>query len=116
MSVSTGLYGRDLGLGLKNFHIARHTSLSTTEGETPFHDTNTASYLETTVFSIDPKTGEIGVEWVNPDGGRLPVQIALREERLYYTGDLSSFREYLGYDDTVKSVVYKWVSSEELGI
>jgi hypothetical protein len=56
-------------------------------------------------FSIDSKTGEIGVEWVNPDGGRPPVQIALREERLYYTGDLSSFREYLGYDDTVKSVV-----------
>lgn len=116
MCVSTGLYGRDLGLGLKNFHVARHTTVSTAEGDTPFHDTKTASYLETAIFSIDQKTGEIEIEWVNPDGGRPPVQVALREERLYYTGDLSSFREYLGYDDTVKSVVYKWVPHEELGI
>ncbi|KAF8230315.1 hypothetical protein L208DRAFT_1378568 [Tricholoma matsutake] len=86
------------------FHVARHTTVSTAEGDTPFHDTKTASYLETAIFSIDQKTGEIEIEWVNPDGGRPPVQVALREERLYYTGDLSSFREYLGYDDTVKSV------------
>jgi len=111
MCVSTGLYGRDLGLGSKNFHVARHTIISTAEGDTPFHDTKTASYLETTIFSINPKTGEIEIEWVNVDSGRPPVQIALRDERLYYTGDLSSFREYLGYDDTVKSVVYKWVPS-----
>jgi len=94
----------------------------------PFHDTKNALYLETTVvrptfipqthafsyfrqFSIDPKTGEIEIEWVNTDGGRPPVQIALREERLYYTGDLSSFREYLGYDDTIKLVVCSASSS-----
>jgi hypothetical protein len=64
-----------------------------------------------TQFSVNPKTGEIEIEWVNPDGGRPPVQIALRDERLYYTGDLSSFREYLGYDDTVKLVVCSISSS-----
>lgn len=36
--------------------------------------------------------------------GRPPIQIALREDRIYYTGDFSSFREYLGEDDAVPVV------------
>ncbi|RDB27845.1 hypothetical protein Hypma_002132 [Hypsizygus marmoreus] len=111
MCVSTGLYGKSLGLGLKNFHLPRHTKASTAAGDVPFHDLRSASYLETSIFDIDPVSGEIEIEWVNPDGSRPPVQIALREERIYYTGDLSSFKEYL-HGDNVFPVVFKWVHSE----
>ncbi|KAF9459661.1 hypothetical protein BDZ94DRAFT_1324618 [Collybia nuda] len=111
MCVTTGLYGQALGLGKKNFHMARHTRHSTAEGAIPYHDRNAAVYLETTVYSIDSPTGEIGVAWVNPDGSHPPIQIALREERLYYTGDFSSFRDYLGDDDAVP-VVFKWIQSQ----
>jgi len=113
MCVTTGLYGQSLGLGLKNFHIPRHTNVSTVSGDVPFHDHHTASYLETNVFSIDPSSGDMEIVWVNPDGSRPPVQIALREERLYYTGDLSSFRGYLSeHSDKVVSVVFKWLHDD----
>jgi len=115
MCVSTGLYGQSLGLGLRNFHVPRHSLISTAQGDGPFHDHATAQHLETKVFSIDAITGEIEVEWVNPDGGRPSVHIALREERLYYVGDLDTFREHLGYDGIVP-VVYKWVANHDNGI
>lgn len=87
MCVSTGLYGRDLGLGLKKFalriplsssfyvldciqfsccpshHRVKYVDsqknlfiiliiLLAAEGDTPFHDTKTASYLETAIVSV----------------------------------------------------------------
>jgi hypothetical protein len=41
---------------------------------------------------------------LNQFAGRPPIQIALREERIYYTGDFSSFKEYLGEDNVVPVV------------
>ncbi|TFK32010.1 hypothetical protein BDQ12DRAFT_692600 [Crucibulum laeve] len=110
MAVAAGLYGRTLGPGSKNFHLARHTRISTPAHELPRRDEETAMHIETTVFAIDPATGEIDVHWVNPDGKLAYVQVVVLQERIYYTGDPEALEAYAG--DTVHTVVYKWVPME----
>ncbi|EDR11246.1 uncharacterized protein LACBIDRAFT_324860 [Laccaria bicolor S238N-H82] len=63
-------------------------------GDRPLQDHKGATHFETSVFSIDPDTHEIDIQWVNPDGSLPPVHIVLMDERIFYVGDVMAFRDY----------------------
>lgn len=109
MCVITGMYGQSLGAMSKNFHLPRYTSLSTKPGDRPLQDHKGATHFETSVFSIDPDTHEIDIQWVNPDGSLPPVHIVLMDERIFYVGDVMAFRDYT--DAVVTPVVFRWASA-----
>ncbi|RDX43155.1 hypothetical protein OH76DRAFT_1488051 [Lentinus brumalis] len=44
-------------------------------------------YAETTVFGVDPSTGKITVQWVNPDGTVVNPHFYLYQSTVYGTGD-----------------------------
>ncbi|KAF8888591.1 hypothetical protein BD779DRAFT_1672257 [Infundibulicybe gibba] len=100
MCIAAGFYGQVMQLGFKNFHLPRHTFLSTPEGDPPHHDQTRAALVETTVFSIDGDTGEMGFS--HPE-----VYTVLRDTLLYYTGDVEAFQEYI--DAPIIPAALVWV-------
>ncbi|KAI0696861.1 hypothetical protein C8T65DRAFT_29763 [Cerioporus squamosus] len=44
-------------------------------------------YAETTIFSVDPSTGKITVQWVNADGSVVYPSVYLYQTNVYLTGD-----------------------------
>ncbi|KDQ61014.1 hypothetical protein JAAARDRAFT_191135 [Jaapia argillacea MUCL 33604] len=59
------------------------------------YDTNAIGYAETTIFTVDPDTGDIGIDWFNPDYTAL-LYIVLYQSYLYVTGDVSAFEGQIG--------------------
>ncbi|RXW20999.1 hypothetical protein EST38_g4859 [Candolleomyces aberdarensis] len=106
MAVVAGPLGNDVGPYSKNFHLPRHTQFSSIPGSGPNHDKLQAYLYETSVFSHSPDGGEIEVQWVNTNGQYTNTEIALMDDRIYYTGDISAFRSYTNMK--VDHLAFKW--------
>ncbi|KAF9448046.1 hypothetical protein P691DRAFT_760245 [Macrolepiota fuliginosa MF-IS2] len=107
MAVVSGFYGQRLERNSKNFHLPRHTTAYTPANDVPFHHHDVAQHVETTVFSLNPTSGEIQVLWVNPDRSKITPHVVIYNERLYYAGNIHLFGEYVG--GQVEEVIYKWI-------
>ncbi|EAU88200.2 hypothetical protein CC1G_03872 [Coprinopsis cinerea okayama7 len=111
MAIAAGQLGNNLSPVSKNFHIARHTRFSVAAGDGPQHDREQSIMYETTVFSYDPDDEEIEAQWVNADGNYVDAQIALHDNRIYYTGNINEFHAFA--DSEVQHVTFKWYPSSK---
>ncbi|TFK27425.1 hypothetical protein FA15DRAFT_666505 [Coprinopsis marcescibilis] len=118
MAISTDPFGSDLAPMSKNFHLAGHIRFSTIPGSRPtarHRDDQDlrlreAVLYETNVFSYNPDSEEIEVQWVNKDDNYIEVMTALVSGRIYYTGDIQAFRKYAR--TKVERVAFKWHPSK----
>ncbi|KAF8915369.1 hypothetical protein CPB85DRAFT_425553 [Mucidula mucida] len=112
MCIVVGLFGDNLGPGSKNFHIARTTSGTTYPADTLMHDPDAGTLMEISVFSLEPETNEIFIDWTNSDGTHPVTYILAHNERIYFTGDIIAVRDYLDLD--INLVAFKWVPTDFL--
>ncbi|KAJ7796934.1 hypothetical protein B0H14DRAFT_3874609 [Mycena olivaceomarginata] len=106
MCVAAGPFGEFIGPSTKAFHLPRHAPGGNEKGPRWSPELNT--FILTSAFSLNPDSKEITVHWVNPDGDSPPTTIALADERVFYTGDVSAFEEVVGGSD-VEVVAFNWV-------
>ncbi|KZT61513.1 hypothetical protein CALCODRAFT_506097 [Calocera cornea HHB12733] len=96
-------YDMSLGAGNTNYLIFADWGQNTTVGTPPTYvEGAAAGWTETSVFSIDPATGALGVHWVNPDGTYASPVFLLYSpstNMVYVTGDVDLLGTTLGVDD-----------------
>ncbi|KAF5331998.1 hypothetical protein D9611_008980 [Ephemerocybe angulata] len=109
---STGLnsllasYDNNLYLGPGNYNTVfmSTATLSTPAGSRQVADVTKGpvQYSESTVFRIDPATGIVTAQWVNPDGKVVPVYFAMwtrtqngrTTKSLFFTGDIAAYKAH----------------------
>ncbi|EJU00855.1 hypothetical protein DACRYDRAFT_23161 [Dacryopinax primogenitus] len=95
-------YDMSLGAGNANYLIFSDWGMNTPVGTPPTYvEGAAAGWTETSVFSIDPATGALGVNWVNPDGSYPDVYMVYSQSvnMIYVTGDVDLLATTLGVDD-----------------
>ncbi|TEB36229.1 hypothetical protein FA13DRAFT_1238851 [Coprinellus micaceus] len=110
LAVTAGPFGVDLEPYSKNFHLPRHTLFNSIPGAGPNHDKAQAFLFETSVFMLNPDGDEIEVQWVNRNGQHTQTEVAVVNDRVYFTGDLQAFRTYSS--QKVDHVELKWYPSD----
>ncbi|KAI0357721.1 hypothetical protein OH77DRAFT_1421818 [Trametes cingulata] len=77
-------------------HVAAETPAGATEGAFQ-RGAYQIGYAFTTIFSVDPDTGKITVNWVNADGAvASPVYVLVYANGMYVTGDVPMFYSQTG--------------------
>ncbi|KAF6752623.1 hypothetical protein DFP72DRAFT_904254, partial [Ephemerocybe angulata] len=93
-----------LGPGSYNYVFLNTSPLSTPAGSKQVADVTKGplQYSQSTVFRIDPATGIITAQWVNPDGKAVPVYFAMwtrtqngrTTKSLLFTGDIAAYKAH----------------------
>ncbi|KZP01224.1 hypothetical protein CALVIDRAFT_532838 [Calocera viscosa TUFC12733] len=96
-------YDMSLGAGNSNYVIFADWGQNTAVGTPPTYvEGAAAGWTETSIFSIDPATGILGVYWVNPDGtyaDPLYLVYSASLNTVYVTGDVDLLATTVSADD-----------------
>jgi len=96
-------YDMSMGTGINNHVQFADWGQNTAVGTPPTYvEGAAAGWTETSVFSIDPATGALGVHWVNPDGtyaNPLYLVYSASMNTIYVTGDVDLLAGTVGADD-----------------
>ncbi|KIP06564.1 hypothetical protein PHLGIDRAFT_35888 [Phlebiopsis gigantea 11061_1 CR5-6] len=92
-----------LGPGNAYYLELQNSRASTPAGSaasTYVYDTYAIGYAQTTIFRVDPASGRVSVQWVNPDGSLPQTYVAAHGSSLYVTGDPAALATQLGATPT----------------